>query len=123
MDANAISFFRFLERRLGGAAEDGSVRLEARALNPTVPFPLGLIPGDQAAHVGAHRRSLDRHARLVPVDRDAFSVQVEHTARSTRHGAERLSLSAGDAIADHVVRLVLVLPQVVPDAAADALAG
>src|SRR5204862_4478369 len=88
-----------------------------------VPGALGLIPGYQTAHVGAHRRPLDRHARLVPVDRDAFSVQVEHAAGSTRHGPERLALRAGDAIADQVVRVVLVLTQVVPDAAANALAG
>src|SRR5262245_65399861 len=88
-----------------------------------VPCALCLIPGYQTAHVGAHRRPLGRGTRLVPVHRDAFSVQLEHASGSTRHGPERLAVGASDAIPNQVVRVVLVLPQIVTESTEGVLAG
>src|SRR5204863_650589 len=122
MPANATSFFRFRERRLGGPRDDGAVGLETRSVARTIPGAFGGIPGDQAAHVGADRGPPRRDAGFVSIDRQPLAVHVEPLSGTARHRAQRFALRAGDPIASEVVRVVLVLTQVVPQPAADLLA-
>src|SRR3977135_4286296 len=109
MPANATSFFRFWQRRLGGARYDGAVGLEAGAVARAVPRAFGLIPVDEAAHVRADGGPSSRGAGFVAIDRHVLSVQFQDASRAAAHRPHRPSFGARHTIANQVIGIVLVL--------------
>src|SRR5262245_53445487 len=66
-----------LERRFGRTTEDLAGRLEARAVARAIPGRLGLVPADEAAHVGADRRKRRHLAARISVRRHALFLEGE----------------------------------------------
>src|SRR5262245_18997348 len=88
-----------------------------------VPCALGFVPIDGAPEVRAGGGAIRGGTGLVAIDGDGFAVDVHHASRSARHRALRQCLGAGESVADHVIRIVLVLADIVPRGAHDLLAS
>ena len=58
-----------------------------------VPRPVGLIPADYAAHVGADRRDGMERSVLVTITRDIVSIDLENRGLARRKLGEALRLA------------------------------
>ena len=96
---------------------------EPRAMARAVPGALGLIPGDDAAHVRADRRAQRHGSALVAIGGDLRALALDHLPFATLDRAQRSALGAGEAIANQVVRIVGVFLDVVPQRRGEALCG
>src|SRR5207247_819438 len=90
-----------------------------RAMTRAIPRALRIVPGDGARHVRADRRSRDRRAASIAIQRDLLSIARHDAAGAARHFARGTSLRAREPIANHVVRIIFVLADVVPRGAAE----
>ena len=84
-----------------------------------VPSALGPVPGDHAAHVRADGRADGRGAGLIAVHSHFLAVALDDRALSALDRAQRLAVGPGEPVANHVVGIVRVLLDVVPQAPAE----
>src|SRR5262245_60216631 len=87
----------------------------------TVPCPFGRVPADDTPHVRADSRAERQLPGAVAIRRDLLSLELDDLAFPAPNGAKRAGVGPRKAVANHVVRIVDVLLEVVPRAAAEGL--
>src|SRR5690349_7872992 len=120
-EGDLFARLRWFERRFRWTGEHLARRCEARAVARTVPRALGVVPFHFASHVGADRRQLRHTSVLVAKHGDAFAVELDDPPFAATDRSQRLRVGTQESIAQHVVRIVDVLLQVIPRAADDLL--
>src|SRR5580765_2969507 len=86
-----------------------------------VPRPFAGVPADGASHVGADGGAKRRLSGRIAIRCDLRPIAFDDLALPPLHGTKRLRVGSGKAIANHVVRVVDVLPEVVPQSAGEGL--
>ena len=112
------------QRRLRGSGDHVPLRRESRSVARAVPGPLGVVPARRCNPCACRSPIASTIAPASSREAATFLPSCSMILPSPRlHRAQRPAFRAGEAIADQVVRVVLVLLDVFPQAAAQRLRG
>src|SRR5678815_692214 len=103
------------ERRLGRPRNDFTRWLEPRSMAWAIPRSFGSVPPDHAPHVCTRRRAEGDGSGRITIRGDLRAVPFDDLASTPLHCANGLRLRPRKAVANHVVRIIDVLFEIVPE--------